>query len=49
MNEKILKYEIPQHTLNNIILFLKRVNLTGDESFAWVEILKILNSPIVEK
>ena len=48
MNEKIIKCEIPQHVLNNINIFLKRVNLTGDEVPAWIEIINNLNKPIIE-
>jgi hypothetical protein len=46
MNEKILKYELPQHTIDNIMLFLKRTPLTGEEAIAWVEIVQKLNNPI---
>jgi len=48
MNEKIIKCEIPQHVLNNINIFMKRVNLTGDEVPAWIEIINNLNKPIIE-
>jgi hypothetical protein len=46
MKEKVLTYKIPQHVVNNTLLFLKRTTLTGEESFSWVEIVKYLSNPV---
>lgn len=46
MKEKILTYKLPQHVVNNMLLFLKRANMTGEESFSWVEIVNYLNRPV---
>lgn len=39
-------YEIPNHVKDNILVFLKRSQLTGEEVDAFNEVRYILNNPI---
>jgi len=44
-----MKYEINETQLKNLIEMLKRVQLTGAEVPAYVDIINILNNPINEQ
>jgi hypothetical protein len=43
------KYEISEQILNNIVYFLKKTTLTGEEVPAYNEIFVCLSSPIQEE
>lgn len=43
-----MKFELSQEQVKNLITLLKRVNLTGEEVPAYVDIINILNNPIKE-
>lgn len=46
--EVIMKYEIPDSVINNLKVFLNRVNLNGNEVPAFIEIISALDNPISE-
>lgn len=43
-----MKYEISEQVKNNLLVFLQRTELKGNEVPAYVEIINILNNPIIE-
>lgn len=43
------KYEISNVIRDNILLFLKRVKIKGDEAPVIMEIIQLFKNPIVEK
>lgn len=43
-----MKYEISEQVKNNLLVFLQRTDLKGNEVPAYVEIINILNNPIIE-
>ena len=43
-----MKYEISEQAKNNLLVFLQRTDLKGNEVPAYVEIINILNNPIIE-
>jgi hypothetical protein len=42
-----MRYDIPEHVKQNILTFLSRTDLKGSEVSAYVEILNVLNKPVV--
>ena len=44
-----MKFELSEQVLNNLKAFLQRVELKGNESFAFVEIMQCLNTPIKDE
>lgn len=44
-----MKIELTEQLLNNLQIFLQRVDLKGNEVPAFVEIMNALNKPTVEK
>ena len=45
---KIMKFELSQEQVKNLITLLGRVSLTGGEVPAYVDIINVLNKPITE-
>lgn len=43
-----MKIEFTKEQLNNLQVFLNRVNLQGNEAAAFVEIIQVLSRPAIE-
>lgn len=43
---KLIKVEFTKEQLNNLLIFLNRVNLQGAEVGAFVEIMQVFGNPI---
>lgn len=44
-----MKYELSENVLHNLEIFLKRVELKGEEVPAYVDVINALNKPLDEK
>ena len=46
---ELMRIEFTKEQLNNLQVFLNRVDLKGNEVVAFVEIIQVLSSPIIEE
>ena len=44
-----MKYELTQEQINNLLILLERVQLTWKEVRVYVDIINVLNNPIIEE